>query len=258
MEELLTRFIVTLAMAEFWLDFDIHYFIPLVTMVVLIITAGLAYMQFRASVHWNRHHYAHEIIRTWNDNVTDNRGNILFWFGDAFIHHRCLTEEECRSRIFSGNTCLLDEITRVINYHEGFATAYRHNIAERAMIDRSVKDNISLWYKVFENFIRMESCRRGYEPWRAYTELMQIWIIEEKNVEARNPSRFGWWEKLRRRLDWVCAKREFNKKTDKESKTHVPKNCPRLERDQWCIKPCFMCRAASDPLFYSEHACSSK
>lgn len=233
----------------------------LVTLIILIISAGIAAWHFFASVRWNRRHYAHEIIRTWNDNVTDNRGNIMDTFGEAFIGHETLSEERCLKEIFSGNTDLLDEITRVINYHEGFATAYTRNIAERAMIKRSVEKNISLWYTVFENFIRMESCRRGYEPWGAYTDLMEMWEIEKEIVPDRNPSWFEWLDERRSKWDWKRVEQEFNKKSDDDWKTHAPKNCRRLKSGKFdgkpCLPPCFLYESHPTHYCYMDQTVSS-
>lgn len=242
MPEQLTKFLTTYA---------VH-----LTPLILILSAAIAVSTLRASMKWNRQHYAHEFIRTWNDNVTTNRAAIFDEFHKAFIAHETLSEDQCRKKIFcrDDKEDLLEAITKVLNYHEGFATAYRENIADLSMIRRSVKENISLWYTVFQNFIRMESCRRGYEPWRAFTDLIEMWEIEENFSKHRSPSRFARLEKLRSGNDWRRARRMVNKRERNGQKTHVPKHCRRITHNEFAKKPCFMRESARCDICYSEKA----
>ena len=63
----------------------------------------------------------------------------------------------------------------LLNYFDFVATAYSQKVADNSIVLTAFKGPMSTWFNILRNFINaVEGCE-GYQPWKAYVDLIAEW-----------------------------------------------------------------------------------
>jgi len=139
---------------------------------------------------WQRREYALKICAEWNDKTMEHRKVIearlpglvksqkrargqLTRSRAAEIYNSKQGQEKC-----AGDFELFFHIMALLNHFETIATAYRHEVADRTMIEESFRDALVWWHDNLQNFIAV--CKEnvtdtGFEPWKPFVDLVRQW-----------------------------------------------------------------------------------
>jgi hypothetical protein len=143
-------------------------------------------VSFRADHDRSRRAEALKLLLIWNDNVLTHRRAIEKQFhgildNDGGISDKVYLTEEHATKIYLAKLENVDDwelrfhIIELINFLEAISVAYIWGIADRELIEFSFKPTILNYSKALQHFVAVVIACRGHDPWKPYTELLELW-----------------------------------------------------------------------------------
>jgi hypothetical protein len=155
----------------------------------------LAHRVLRADHDWRRRQYALAIVSEWNDKLIPNIRIVETKFPSIRENNNAPINVEVARELYMTNAnkaeyelnfAVRAAIISILNYFEYIALAYTNGVADRKIIDQSLRASMMKWYeklKDFENGVAIES---GVNPWLPLHNLMISW--EAEPLVMRSPT----------------------------------------------------------------------
>lgn len=160
--------------------------IQLVVLILTFIGVLAVFYTLRADHEWRRRQYTLDIISQWNANTIEHINAIEERFPN--IRNELTSEvtafdalEIYKARgTDAKNTGLRSHMIKLLNYFEYIALAYVNGIADKEIVDRSLKHSMMVWFGKLDNFVDAVEETDGKNPWEPLVALMQIWGMSDK------------------------------------------------------------------------------
>lgn len=147
---------------------------------------------------WNRRQYAINILRDWNNNVLQYNRIIEQSFPNLFDTDLKNNPTELTKknsiRIYTATSeneeylKIRHAIHELLNHLEYVTTAYTQNIADKKIIEDTLKKPLMRVSEILKNYLNIVAERRGYQPWQPYLDVVSMWQKDDVKIRNRTDS----------------------------------------------------------------------
>jgi hypothetical protein len=173
--------------------FDVSSLVDIVVGIATLLTLWFVYKTLKADHDWRRRQIALELNRDWLEKGTKS-ANII---EKAFPHIRYQGQEQDKNELTKSKarevyTSTSDETTLEIRRHiigllnqmDYIAMAYFNGIADKDIVDSSMKYSLIAWFNSLHDFISVVQELENQPYWHTFQELISHWQ-QSQNVKMR-------------------------------------------------------------------------
>ena len=86
----------------------------------------------------------------------------------------------------SDDIMLRHSIVEMLNFFEYISVLYLNGIADKKIIDRSMKNPMIRWHEALEEFIKLSIKYNRYNPWEPFSRLIENWKSEKGDITGNS------------------------------------------------------------------------